>query len=154
MNRDHYLEGLTLCGGLPLLRTILVGIKNHAHLVSIIQQHMAPSYIPFNALEGLLGESEQELRITTHPAERDRLQAARAALEFAGDGEPDAPPLAWTMVWGGTYSSLYGHYIPDAMRRLGYVFWDEVRVRETGGDKVVERQWGEDWHGEDPREFL
>lgn len=151
-DRDNYLEGLTL-RGVPLLHTVLFQIKDHQHLVSTIQQHLASSYIPFNAIEGVLGETQQASRRENHPSERDRMQEERAPFPFRGDSESDAPPLAWTMIWNGTYSNLYGWYISDEMRRWGYVFWDAARLEVAGGKEFLKHQWGRCWE-DDPRDDL
>ncbi|KAK1761660.1 hypothetical protein QBC33DRAFT_502392 [Phialemonium atrogriseum] len=151
-DRSNYLEGITL-RGLSLLHTVLFKIKDHKHLVSTMQQHITSSYIPFNALEGVLGETQQALRRRNHPSERDRMQEQRTPYPFRGDSEPDAPPLAWTIMWGNTYSNLYGWYIPEEMRRWGYVFWDAATLEGMGGRRVLNRQWEEYWDN-DPRDDL
>ena len=84
------------------------------------------------------------------------MQDERAPLPFQGDcteGKAEAlPPLAWTMIWGGTYSNLYGCFIPDAMRRWGYVYWDAETLTRNGGEKVLMQQWELEWEGDDPRD--
>ena len=149
-DRGVYLEGTTL-QGLPLLRTVLSKIKDRAHLVSTMQQHITTSYIPFNVLEGVLGETQQALRRQSHASKHEQMQ--NAPFPFRGDGEPDAPSLAWTMIWDGTYSDLYGWYISDDLRRWGYVFWDGETLERTGGARVLMRQWKEYWD-DDPRDSL
>lgn len=139
--------------GLPLLNIVLFEIKGHEHLVSTIQKHMTSSYILFNALEGVLGETQQTVRRERQPSERDLKQEQRAPLPFRGDGDPDAPPLAWTIIWGGTYSNLYGWYTSDEMRRWGYVFWDEATLEGSGGREILEQQWEQCWD-DDPRDNL
>lgn len=118
---------------------------------------MTSSYITFNAIEGTLGETQQALRRQNHPSERDRMQEERAPFPFRGDGgESDMPPLAWTIIWDGTYSNLYGCYTSDEMRRWGYVFWDAARLESAEG-KVMEflkQQWWQVWDGDDPRDNL
>ncbi|RMZ78575.1 hypothetical protein DV738_g3796, partial [Chaetothyriales sp. CBS 135597] len=65
------------------------------------------------------------------------------------------PPLAWTLIWHGTYSNLYGWYIPDEIRRWGYVMWDAARLERTGGKELLMRQWIEYWDEDyDPRDDL
>jgi hypothetical protein len=90
-------------------------------------------------------------------SERDRMQDRRDPLPFRGDGEPDAqgtrPPLAWTVIWGGTYSNLYGEYIPKDTLRWGYVFWDTVRLAGPGVWELLEEQWEDEWSPLDPRDF-
>ncbi|KAK3715605.1 hypothetical protein LTR37_007093 [Vermiconidia calcicola] len=152
LDRSESVEGLTL-RGLPLLLKVIFKIKDHADLVSTMQLNITRSYIPLNALEGVLGETEQVQRNWNNPTERDRLQEARAELPFRGDGEVDAPPLAWTLMWDGTYSNLYGHYISDGMRRWGYVFWDAATMESKGADELLRRQWHDEWEI-DPRDSL
>ncbi len=72
------------------------------------------------------------------------MQRWRDPLPFEGDDEPDTNglrlPLAWTLIWRGTYSNLralhIGRHLP-----LGYVMWDAARGRcwrgsgrRSGGD--------------------
>ncbi|KAG8156539.1 hypothetical protein KVR01_013643 [Diaporthe batatas] len=45
----------------------------------------------------------------------------------------NAPPLAWVLMWDGKYCNLYGEYIPDELRRWGYVMWDERRWNSIDG---------------------
>ncbi|KAH7322378.1 hypothetical protein B0I35DRAFT_425739 [Stachybotrys elegans] len=151
---NGYVEGLTL-HGLPLLHTVLYRIKNHQHLVDVIQQHMQASYIPLNTMEGIFGETEQALeRSDTEPSDKNGMQERRDPLPFRGDSEPDAPPLAWTTIWGGTYSNLYGWYIPDELREWGYVFWDATTLEAIGGIELLRHQWDDCWGGDDPRDDL
>ena len=140
--------------GLHLLHTVLFKIRDHEHLVSTIQQQMGSSYIPLNALEGVLGEADQAMRRENRPSEQDRMQEERAPFPFRGDGGLDAPPLAWTTIWDGTYSNLYGWYVPDELRRWGYVFWDATRLEGSGAMEVLKQQWEQAWDGDDPRDNL
>lgn len=101
------MEGITLrC--LNLLHTVLFGIENHDDLVSTMQKYIITSYIPLKRTEGILGETYQMFRRQHNQNERDRLQQERVSLPFRGDEEVDGPPLAWTLIWSGTYSNLYG----------------------------------------------
>lgn len=63
------------------------------------------------------------------------------------------PPLAWTLIWEGTYSSLVGYFINDKLRKWGYVMWDAARLEKTGAKEVLKRQWESDWLGQDPRDL-
>lgn len=154
MDRIDFLEGTAL-HGLPLLYTVIFKIKDHDHLVSTMQKHITSSYIPFNTIEGTLGDTQQYSRRSNNPSERDRMQEERAAFPFRGDSdEPDAPPLAWTIMWYDTYSNLYGHYVPDEMRRWGYVFWDAATLEDNGGKRVLHKQWEEPYDACDPRDDL
>ncbi|KAL7916982.1 hypothetical protein ACQKWADRAFT_307934 [Trichoderma austrokoningii] len=153
VERDNFLEGTTL-RGTSLLHTVLFEIKDHEHLVSLMQRHISSSYVPLNVSEGVFGETQQAIRRRDHPSEQDQMQEERVPCQFCGDGEPDTPPLAWTIIWGDTYSNLYGCYTLDEMRRWGYIFWDAARLESTGAREVLRRQWEESWGDEDPRDNL
>lgn len=128
--------------------------KNHAHLVSTMQEHMS---LPAGAFleRQALGDEAQFQRRQERLSDRDLKQQRRDPLPFKGDGEPDTnPPLAWTLMWRGTYSNLYGYYVLDMIKRWGYVMWDAARLERTGAKEVLARQWEEDWGVSDPRDFL
>lgn len=106
-----------------------------------------------------LGETAQTLRRDRRPSVRDLKQERRDPLPFSGDGLLDVetgkfPPKAWTLVWGGTYSNLYGYYVHETIHRWGYVFWDAARLERTGAIEVLMRQWEEDWGDSDPRDDM
>lgn len=117
-----------------------------------MQQSIVSSYIPISDVEGVLGETQQTQRREQEPSLGDHMTEERVPMPFRGDGL-DAPPLAWTLIWGGTYSNLYGWYTSDEMRRWAYVFWDGARLRSHGGEELLARQWEDCWD-EDPREML
>ncbi|KAG9236678.1 hypothetical protein BJ875DRAFT_455875 [Amylocarpus encephaloides] len=148
--RAYLLIG-TISRGLELLYTIFT-IRDHAHLVSAMQEHISWPVGSFIEDEAL-GETAQSQRRQELWSNRDRKQQRRDLLPFKGDGEPD-PPLAWTLIWSGTYSNLYGHYVPDAIRRWGYVMWDAARLGGTGAKEVLARQWNADWGDTDPRDNM
>lgn len=139
--------------GLELLHTALFKMKDHEHLVTTMQKSISMGGQIF---EGALiqrtrrGQPEEQL------SERDLKQQARDPLPFAGDVEPDAhgpsPPLAWTLMWKGTYSNMYGDSLgySDDIRRWGYVMWDAARLETEGGKDLLLRQWGS---GYDPGEL-
>ncbi len=106
-------------------------------------------------LDFALSEVTQSKRREQQVSERDLKEQARDPLPFVGDLEPDArgscPPLAWTLVWKGTYSNLYGEYLEYKMRRWGYVMWDATRMETEGGKDLLLKQWGTDW---DPRDMV
>lgn len=85
------------------------------------------------------------------PTSGDSLREERAPCPFCGDNL-SAPPLAWTLIWGGTYSNLYDWYTGDELRQWAYVFWDGVRLRKYGGDDFLAKQWEQSWW-EDPRQI-
>lgn len=141
-DRESFIEGATL-QGLPLLNKVLFKVLDHTQLVSVMQQHMTPSYIRFNSPLGPLGSAKQFQRTARYPTERDRMHAEHAPFPFRGDNDPDAPPLAWTILWSNRYCNLYGKFINNEIRRWGYIFWDAARLERSGGRKVLERQWWE-----------
>ncbi|KAK5164814.1 uncharacterized protein LTR77_009478 [Saxophila tyrrhenica] len=94
---------------------------------------MDRSYILIEADSGVLGEYHQSRRNDENPTARDRMQGDRVALPFRGDGSPDAPSKAWTIMWKETYSNLYGWVVPNKMRRWGYIVWDAATLKATGG---------------------
>lgn len=100
-----------------------------------------------------LGETAQHTRREAQLSERDLKQQRREPLLFTDEDESE-PPLAWTLMWQGTYSNLYGHYVEDEIRRWGYVMWDAARLRSTGGDELLKRQVEADWGGYDPRDQM
>lgn len=127
-------------------------IRDNERLVSLMQRSIVSSHVPISGHEGVLGESHQARRREQDPSLGDSMIEERAACPFVGD-ELSGPPLAWTLIWGGTYSNLYGGYLPDEIRQWGYVFWDENRLRTHGGEQVLIAQWEGRWD-EDPRDWL
>jgi hypothetical protein len=146
-------EGTITCG-LELLHIVFT-IRDHAHLVSTMQEHI--SCWPGGFLENALRYGTQDLRRREQPSDRDQKQEQRDPLPFKGDSELH-PPLAWTWMWRGTYSNLYGEHISDAVRHWGYIMWDEARLDCTSAKEVLaqqlEREDG-DWEdGNDPRNYI
>jgi hypothetical protein len=91
-------------------------------------------------LEDALSESAQYQRRSGRISNRDRKQDQRNPLPFSGDSE-DKPPLAWTLIWRGIYSNLYGdYYVPEVTRRWAYVMWDVMRLEYTNAREVLARQ--------------
>ncbi|KAE8132867.1 hypothetical protein BDV38DRAFT_296563 [Aspergillus pseudotamarii] len=154
--RDSLLKGTISCG-LGLLHMVIFKMKDHKHLVTTMQQHI--SWPAGNFLEGeALGESAQSQRRQDHPSNRDLRQERGDPLPFQGDEVPETngvrPPLAWTLIWKGSYSNLYGYYVQDTIRRWGYVIWDATRLDRTGARELLARQWEADWGDTDPRDNL
>ncbi|KAF4468590.1 hypothetical protein FALBO_4510 [Fusarium albosuccineum] len=154
LDRDNLLEG-TILRGLCLLHTVLFDIKDHQHLVCLMQENLAKSYMSIStSAGGMFGSTHQLMRREAQPSDRDRMQDEKVPMPFPGDGVPDAPPLAWAMIWGSTYSNIYGWYIPDDTRPWGYIFWDAARLERTGGKELLQQQWEKCWEDEDPRDDL
>ncbi|KAI0392150.1 hypothetical protein F5Y17DRAFT_437671 [Xylariaceae sp. FL0594] len=153
-NREFLLEG-TMARGIELLHALIFKMKDLEHLVSTMQEKIS-------RLGGApaLGESwkeyEQTARRDRGLSSRDEKQQRREPLPFTGDKPSDAhPPLAWTLIWKGTYSNLYGEYIPGELRSWGYVMWDAPRMERTGACEVLARQWETRWdYDDDPRDWM
>ncbi|KAM0424524.1 hypothetical protein ACHAPT_010239 [Fusarium lateritium] len=112
--------------GLSVLSVILFHGDDHELVVSTLKRHMTWVYLRLNHIGGLFGHMKQEDWCARDPSERDQMRdgmrRVRAPFPFRGDGEPDAPPLGWTVIWDGFYSNLYGWFIGQEMRDWGYVF--------------------------------
>lgn len=139
--------------GIRLLYTVLFDIKDHEHLVTTVQTNMDRSYITFNAISGILGETQQRIQRQERPTDGDRMREERFLTPFTGDSLESAP-LAWTEIWRGTYSNLYGYYIPDELRPWGFTFWDVATLTHVGGQDLLKRQWASLWDDDDPRDDL
>ncbi|KAJ4301857.1 hypothetical protein N0V90_003953 [Kalmusia sp. IMI 367209] len=128
--------------GLSVLRTILFSIDtNRETLITTVQQYLFRSFISLDSFpDGPLGGPAQTTRHMGTPSERDRLQAAQTPVP-SGRESVEAAPLAWTTIWSGTYSSVYRFFVPDQMRRWGYVFWDAERLEESGICGLFKEEW-------------
>ncbi|POR37701.1 Uncharacterized protein TPAR_02102 [Tolypocladium paradoxum] len=141
----------TISRGLDLLQAVF-GIDDHDQLVSAMQAQI--TWAVGNFLEDdAWSESTQFVRRRGRPSEGDEKQQRKDPMPFEGDSE-SCPPLAWTTIWKDTYSNLFGIFMPEATRLLGYVFWDAPRMESTGACDVVTRQRETDWRGYDPRDYL
>ncbi|BCS02998.1 uncharacterized protein AKAW2_61262S [Aspergillus luchuensis] len=154
--RDCLLNG-TIALGLDFLHTVLFKIKDHDHLVSTMRNHIGLETVCF-LNNDVIGLDVQNKRRRSKPSLRDRKQGRRDPLPFLGDvvvrgTDTTHPPLAWTLIWEGTYSSLVGYFIKDKIRKWGYVMWDAARLEKAGAKEVLRRQWESDWLGQDPRDL-
>ncbi|KAL4906703.1 hypothetical protein BDW74DRAFT_177013 [Aspergillus multicolor] len=142
-----YVPGM-ISHGLPLLHTIFYRIENRANLVSTIEEHMRPppSGIFVEKEWGdAMNDDAHFGRLSEGLYIRDLKQNRCDPLLFQGDRIPDStgthPPLAWILMWKGTYSNLFGGFIDDTFRRWGYVMWDAERIQSTGAEEVLKRQY-------------
>ncbi|KID81869.1 hypothetical protein MGU_10780 [Metarhizium guizhouense ARSEF 977] len=144
----------TTSRGLELLHSVIFKVKDHEHLVSMMQEEI--SFPLGNVLDDAFSEGAQFHRRHNHPSERDLKQTRREPLPFTGETNANdlLPPLGWTIIWHGTYSNLYGYYIQDCIRRWGYVMWDAARLERANATKVLAQQWQDDWGDSDPRNNL
>jgi hypothetical protein len=76
---------------------------------------------------------------------REPLRFKRDSDILKADNGQIYPPFAWTLMWKGAHSNLYGYYVQDVIRRWGYVMWDQARIESTGARELLMRQWEEDW---------
>lgn len=79
------------------------------------------------------------MRRQKHPSDKDLKQERRDPLPFQGDNE-ELSPLAWTLIWQGTYSNLFGWYVGDDIRHWGFIMWDAVRLQRTVVKEVLLQQ--------------
>ncbi|GAB1217816.1 hypothetical protein ATERTT37_007059 [Aspergillus terreus] len=154
-----------LSRGLPLLHTVLFQIQNHDHLVTTMQEQIDwPLGSFFDDDTGnALDDTSQYFRWREHPSERDAMQDRRDPLSFQGDRAAlvgsdgvwtSLPPLAWTVLWRGTYSNIFGSYVPEEIQRWGYVLWDGKRMEETGTKEALARWLEKEWEEGDPRDWM
>ncbi|KAJ5679321.1 hypothetical protein N7462_007565 [Penicillium macrosclerotiorum] len=152
--RSTLLQGV-ISRGLDPLHSVLFKAKTHSQLVSTMQESLTWGGSGF-LVDDAFGTGSQSKRRSEQRWSRDVKEEQRDPLPFEGDQVTDAnsshPPLAWTLIWRGTYSNLYGAYVPDPMRRWGYIMWDQSRLEETGAKEVLARQWAAEWGSHDPRD--
>lgn len=114
-------------------------------------------------VHGAFTHAAQSGRRVMAPSELDKKDERRDPLPFRGDrvdnySDGAYPPLAWTLLWKGTYSNMLGSYIPDEFQMWGYVMWNAARLERTGAREVLARgwelMWGEDEDARDQRDFF
>jgi hypothetical protein len=59
------------------------------------------------------------------------------SLRFSGD-ERDAP-IAWALIWKGTYGNIYEEVLPVDLKAWGYVLWDARRLVGTEAEQELRR---------------
>lgn len=135
-------------GLVPLCATFQA--QDHAELVNIVSNNLVSGGEIW--IKEVVSVTKQEERREKRMSHRDRAQDRQDKLPFRGDRE-DSPPLAWVTVWRGTYSNLYGQYMPETPRNWGYIMWDADRLVDSGGKAALELAWNELYPPEypDPR---
>ncbi len=118
----------------------MLRVKDHTHVVSIMQDRIA--WLASRFLEDeALGEAAQFERRQERLSNQEQKHQQRDPLPFNGDNTSEVntmcPPLAWTLMWRGTYINLYSCYVQDGIRRWGYVMWDAARLERTDAKKVL-----------------
>ncbi|KAH8774578.1 hypothetical protein F5883DRAFT_627792 [Diaporthe sp. PMI_573] len=97
---------------------------------------------PMRRALGTVAQNDRRLMSADAPDARDEAEQRRDSMAFVGDGvPPDGPPLAWVLLWGGRYANICGEYVPEPLRRWGYVMWDKHRWTAMGAEQLVARQW-------------
>ncbi|KAI6758597.1 hypothetical protein HG530_010837 [Fusarium avenaceum] len=124
---DSYRNGLNSLG-LTVLSSIFEA-GDHDELVETVAKHIISGDGQW--IDMAVDEIAQRQRRDRLFSDRDRAQQRRDAMPFKGDKE-NLPPLAWVTLWEGTYSNLFGSYIPDRFRDWGYVMWDAGRLVNAG----------------------
>ena len=137
-----------------MLRVFLFETKHDAELVSAVQKYITSRVS--TSLDEAWDFPIESQRRRNFPSSRDHKQWRGDRLTFQGDDVCSTtdrlrPPIAWTVLWRGTYSNQFGYYIPEAFRRWGYVFWDAERFELMKAESVLERQHKERWRNRDTR---
>lgn len=143
-----------LVQGLPLLSTVF-GLSEHGKMVELMRKSIESGWdfqttsygdwitavVETWMIEGRYGE---------WPQCEDKFKDGQQAMRFSHDSV-DWPPQAWVILFKNRYSNLFGRYVPDAVRRWGYVFWDASRLG-AGAKEYLVAEW-DACHGEmDPRD--
>jgi hypothetical protein len=154
-----------LSRGLNLLHTVFFRIRDHEHLVSTMQYQLCGPQRPFLDDEYFeaLDEGTQYMRRRQYPSEQDEKQDRRDPFPFEGDCVAlvgadgvwtSLPPLAWTVLWGETYSNIFGWCVEKTIQRSGWVLWDARRIEETGAKEALIRCQEQRWGDYDPRNSM
>ena len=138
-----YMKG-TISRGLKMIVRLLV-INDHEELVTKMQRCLTRDQnldAPMRDAFGSIAQNDRREMSTNFPDARDAAEQRRDQMDFAGDAvPPDEPPIAWVLLWGGKYANIYGEYVPELLRRWGYVMWDESRWSDVGAKELVAKQW-------------
>ncbi|KAH6887767.1 hypothetical protein B0T10DRAFT_574936 [Thelonectria olida] len=142
-DRDTNKDDSVSCG-LGILAQLLA-TESHQLLVDRIEQCFAHYDFTDPSLEEVISTQAQYDRRGQMPNSldaKDAFEACRDPMEFLFDPiVPDVPPLAWVLLWDGIYSNIYGEYVPEPLRRWGYVMWDEDMWDDLGVKDMIAFQW-------------
>ncbi|KAG8157991.1 hypothetical protein KVR01_012263 [Diaporthe batatas] len=139
--------------GLPLMASVL-RIRDREELAATLRANMDSGYRVWHMwLDDVTGNTDMNERWERSYSERDLAQDEQRPIPFRGDS-PDSPPLAWVLIWGETYSNLFGIFIPKPLHLWGYIMWDARRMEETGARERLMREWDDMWQGGDYRDTL
>lgn len=123
----------------------LLAIDDHEKLVVKMQRSLTHDQsldAPMRKALGSVAQNDRREMSTNFPNARDAAEQRRDPMDFVGDAvPPDDPPLAWVLLWDGKYANIYGEYVPELLRRWGYVIWNESRWNEMRAKQLVVMQW-------------
>ena len=125
--------------GLTLLLSMLNAADSRT-LVSLVLQNISRAFTPWVTETVSSSCQYRRRRGKRVDSARDKAQAERQPMPFTGDSE-GSPPLAWVTIWKGTYSNLFGEWMPRSFLRWGYVMWDSDRMISAGAGAVLEDKW-------------
>ncbi|KAK7430734.1 hypothetical protein QQZ08_002778 [Neonectria magnoliae] len=135
-----YMDG-TVSRGLKMTARLLA-IDNREKLVAKMQRCLTHDESLDDPMRKVLGTVAQSDRRDMSPNSNDEAEQRRDPIDFVGDGmRPDGPPLAWVLLWGGKYANIYGEYVPESLRRWGYVMWNERQWNDSGAKELIATQW-------------
>lgn len=136
MLKADFLNGTIPHGGLNLALE-MIKAETHDDRVALMTKSLRAGG---EFLEETMEFAAQVSRRHGDLNDRDRAEEKGQAMMFAGD-DAGAPPVAWTLLWGGRYSNLFGGYVPDELRRWGYVIWDARRIDVDGTKRYLRDLW-------------
>lgn len=122
--------------GINPARTQYVGPRRpNAHLANLLLE--GPSRLRRGSCLLFLA---LKMQLRDLPSDRDLRQQRHEPFSFRGyvEDDPDGmyPTLGWTLVWKGTYSNIFGHFISNQVRRhWGYIMWDTSRYGHMGAEE-------------------
>ncbi|RMD44030.1 hypothetical protein DV735_g1076, partial [Chaetothyriales sp. CBS 134920] len=116
-----YMRG-TISRGLKVTVRLLA-IHDHDTLVTKLRRCLTNTIYRDFPIDALFSFTVQfERRDISGTNARDEAEQRMDPLVFQGDTVPPmGPPFAWTVLWNGKYANLYGAYVPEPLRRWGYV---------------------------------
>ncbi|KAG8166732.1 hypothetical protein KVR01_002421 [Diaporthe batatas] len=134
-----FLTGTIAHGGLDLALKMIKAVT-HDERLDLMTRSLQAGGDSGDFVEEATDPATHVSRRYRQPNDRDRAEERDQAMSFAGD-DAGAPPLAWTLLWGGRYSNLFGGYVPDELRRWGYVLWDARRIDVDGARGYLKGLW-------------
>ncbi|KAF2148785.1 hypothetical protein K461DRAFT_297284 [Myriangium duriaei CBS 260.36] len=141
VSQRAYHDTIVACTGLDVMAKIRYRIKNNKPVVDILRNLQTYRTTFSCAFENPIGHDASTTAWMTSHIKPECLLELRTPFPFTGDADSDGPPFAWTVLWRDTYSDMTGYYIPNTLKDWGYVMWDARRIKETGADELLKKQW-------------